>query len=519
MSDTAIGLLKSYGINPLPDMPTLPQLVADWAACKEFSPEAIIKLANHSVFGKVMHHYLMGATIEASPEETRGTLNSIGRNFVSHAQRGLSASDVGDYVGSREQNAGVDHALSETPRKNNKYGQGTSNRFSFASGVELPNSVRSVSIAVIGHGAAGILVERTLRSLGFSNITVYERTKSLGIWANENVYGRSRNNPLNLSWEGTELEAAPGSGTSVKSFLAGLASSANLKIGTVKKVTPRNYDHLVEFAETSAAPLNFPIVINCSGLGSPRPLSDRSRMTTSVTATYGGERWQRTLEAKQVRGKKLVFIGLGNSTAEMLRQIHNFQDQGIPVDYRIMTHYPKEAVYHPEDMVQLGRTKYRVFRDLSLPNLTSWQGDLGESRYDYYRALRTGKIMYGVKSWSRNGSTMVCHTNNGGYGRETINVDNLFTLIGYAPTKESMESHGMRVNPKDKCPELDYDGEVHSGNPGTGRRLFRGYFAFGAMTTNPQNKNAIVLPGMLFRLNDLVTSVILRAAEVSLSKD
>ena len=74
------------------------------------------------------------------------------------------------------------------------------------------------------------------------------------------------------------------------------------------------------------------------------------------------------------------------------------------------------------------------------------------------------------------------------------------------------------MDPEDNCPRLDYDGEVQSGNVTKNNRLWHGYFAFGAMTANPQDKNSVVIPGMLFRLYDLIPSIVIRAAESALPR-
>ena len=514
-SDTSVALLKAYGANLLPNMPTLPQLLSCWIREKEYNPEVVARLASISLFGKIMQFYFMGGVDTNTYDEVRGAINNVGRNIVHH-MKGREP-DIEPYIGNRIDNLRVDHAVSEGVYRVTRYGGGSSDKFEIHSTDSIPADVAKVEIAVIGHGAAGILVERTLRSTGFKNVTVYEKSKSLGIWANENVYSRSRNNPQKLSWHGSDLAPAPGTGDSVKEFLSNIGKSANIKAATIKSIKPSSLQHRIEFVENTIENKTVPIVINCSGLGTPRPISDSKKMATKQSTTFAGERWQRKLDAGECRGKSFIFIGLGNSTAEMIRQIHEHQDRGVEVDYRIMTHYPKDSVENPEDVVESkGGVKYRVFRDLSLPNLTSWQGDLGASRYDYYRALRTKKIISGVKSWRTSDTSFFCQTNRGSYRQEVYDVDKLFTLIGYQPSKLALEHFGIQANEDDQCPELDYDGEVQTGDIEQGHRLHRGYFCFGAMTANPQNKNAIVLPGMLFRLNDLITSVILRAAEVSL---
>ncbi len=507
MSETAIGLLKAYGANPLAKLPSLSSLISSWIKDKEFNPEVVMRLSLAGVFGRLMSHYFMG-TLESNIDEDRHVINNIGRNLIHYGKRTDRLHGLDRYNGERSQNFRIDHAFSESFKSATRFGQGSANRFTISvAALSLPTPVRQVPIVIIGNGAAGILVKRTLSTVGFDNVTVFEKSSSLGIWNNKNVYERSRNNPVALSWRDTILQSAPGDGASVREFLRNL-NSEDESILPVKSVQPSQLNHKLEFFGTTPSQ-QYPIVINCSGLGIPRPLSDDDRMTTNTSQTEAGERWQKTLDIGACQRKRFAFIGLGNSTAEMIRQIHDFQDKGAEIDYRIMTHYPADSVNNPEDVIE---DSYRVFRDISVPNLTSWQGDLSASRYDYFRALRTGKIISSVRSWSRRKNSIVC---TGALGRRThFSADHLYTLIGYHQPESYLTSQGIKVSGEDGCPLLDYDGEVQTGLRNS--RLHHGYFAFGAIAANPQDKNAVVIPGMLFRLYDLVTSAVIRAAEYSL---
>src|SRR5262245_31326209 len=108
-------------------------------------------------------------------------------------------------------------------------------------------------------------------------------------------------------------------------------------------------------------------------------------MITNATFREAGARWQHRLQFEDVVGKRLIFIGLGNSTAEMLRQMHDFLDGGVDTDYRVLTHYSVDAVFNPNAYVYADGKLFRVFRDVSRPNLVDFQGDLSISRHDYYR--------------------------------------------------------------------------------------------------------------------------------------
>jgi hypothetical protein len=89
----------------------------------------------------------------------------------------------------------------------------------------------------------------------------------------------------------------------------------------------------------------------------------------------------------------------------------------------------------------------------------------------------------------------------------------LYTLIGYGPRAEMLSKMGLSVNhPYLGAVDLDYDGEVQRETGRAGRsRLCPGYFCLGVR--NAFNMNEVLLPGLLFRLPDLVAGVILRSAE------
>lgn len=505
---TAVETLKAYGMKPLPGMPSVDSLLAEWMHSKDISKLAVTNLADSGAFGPIIQNYLMGNT-ERDKEEVYHVLNYLGRNtrFSGFRQE--------EYNGSREQNAAIDSALSRATNigKDFRYLAGAATRFHYSPrelNTKIPSRVRSVPIAIIGYGAAGILARFTLQGHGFTSVTNYEKSKDLGIWSRENVYKRSRNNPSLLNFQSTPLNPAPGSGEEVRSFLSiGPNNYSSIK-ANIESIAPGVLSHKVSVGKDIK---EFPIVINCMGLGTPRHPNDPKRMKTTVSATECGERWQREIKQDEAQGKMFCFIGLGNSTAEMIRQLHVLQDKGVDCDYRILTHYPLSCIENPNTDVN-GK---RIFRDISQPNLTSFQGDLPDSRYDYYRALYGNKIIAGVTNWRREGP-YIHYRRNGRHGFQTDHVyfDHLFTLIGYQPTEETFNLFGIPT--EGGCANVDYDGEVQTkGDPEN--RLHKGYFVFGAAAANPLNKNAIVLPGMLYRLHDLIPSVILRAAEyVSLTE-
>jgi hypothetical protein len=100
---------------------------------------------------------------------------------------------------------------------------------------------------------------------------------------------------------------------------------------------------------------------------------------------------------------------------------------------------------------------------------------------------------------------------------ERYACDELFTLIGYGPKAEMLSAMGLSVNhPYLGAVDLDYDSEVQRAVGIAGReRLYPGYFSLGIR--NAFNMNEVLLPGILYRLPDVVAGVVLRSAEYYVS--
>lgn len=336
----------------------------------------------------------------------------------------------------------------------------------------------------------------------------------MGIWSFPNVYKRSRNNPRDISFLGRKLDKAPGPGEEIHNFLKDLQGKSGIvqEYAIVQKVLPKAFRHQVVLSTGEI--FNFPIVINCMGLGKPVPLSDPRRMVTNATNAQAGPRWQQELSREKVSGKRFIFIGLGNSTAEMIDQLYALKDQGVDVDFRIFTHYPKDAVQNPESYVSHEDRTFRVFRDLSKPNLVDFQGDLPASRRNYFRALQEGKIVSGVRRWEvAKDKNQIGAFDEKGSILSDINFDRIFTLTGYKHTRETFHQMGCVTDENHECAKFDFDGEFHSSSSSPSRNAGKGYFGFGSILETPQNPNAIVIPGMIHRIGDLLFGVIMRATE------
>lgn len=430
---------------------------------------------------------------------------------------------VEEYDGSPEQNVVIDRSLTIFNRQDAFIGEAAMANLVPPKGLlELPSieyEVKNVPIAIIGRGPAGILVNAALHRMGFSNITMFDkRASNLGIWAQPNVAGGTKNNPRVLSFENVaSLEAAKGDGSkdgsAVATFVRKLAETyseyGEEKI-IVKKIVTGNFKHIVHFEQDGQAEFTeFPIVINCMGTGKPRPFTN-DRMRYVGSEKVQAVRWQQQITRADVEGKNIAIIGLGNSTAEMMHQLNRLREEGAECDYRIFTHYPEDAILNPNDRVYHNRKYYRLFRDLSRPDLTGFQGDLPRTRQDYFQALDEERIVSDVRSWKLNGKYL--NANVGG-GDHEYRFDKLFALTGYEQDRDLLKND-FSIHFKNQAPVADYDGEFRDDDGD----IQKGYFGLGALMDSPHDPNSVVLPGMMFRMPDMLFTIVARAFEYHAKK-
>ena len=194
----------------------------------------------------------------------------------------------------------------------------------------------------------------------------------------------------------------------------------------------------------------------------------------------------------------MTIVGLGNSAAEMIVQFQELNRRGFNIDYRVFTHYTKEALANPDEDVD----GYRLFRDLSIPDLVGLTGDLAPIAAAYWRAMAEGRIFSDVSHWRRRDDKFLCKRGGEAF---TYPSDVHYTLIGFVNSPERLKELGIEVGPHG--PLYDYDGEFHSNSSGS---LHQGYFGLGAILETDWNRNAVVLPGIIHQMYDQAFSVMLR---------
>lgn len=512
--ETAHTLLKASVVsNVTPPSLDIGQILHGFIADKGYDPETVVEMSNRATFDDLIEGFLL-----------RGAGTRLGQVFNYYGSRIRQTIPrnraIRQYRGAPEDAVTADKMLTMLNRPDHFVGQGATS-FVRVPGISLPFQARDIPIAIIGSGPAGIMAQHALAELGFVNVTVFEKRRPFGIWSQDNVVRGSRNNPRPVDFDGVaELKAAPGGGDEIPNFLSRILRRLDVtsQRAAVRRVIPGNLNHQIV---TESGTHTFPIVINAMGTGKPNPVSDPTRMV-GPEERVAAKRWQEPqLDRDRVRGKMFIFIGLGNSTAEMLRVLHQYQDAGVDVDYRVLTHYPRDAVFNPSDTVVVGATGYRVFRDISRPQLVSFQGDLPNSRADYYRALLSGRIVSDVKEWDADGRIFTAYNGRGPANRSKgaqvvpeMHYDELYLLTGYRHPPEDLAEMGCIYDKTLDCALHDYDGEIVAKPKALGGdRVHRGYFGFGAVLDAPHNPNTVVIPGMAFRLPDLLFGIIMRAGE------
>ena len=439
------------------------------------------------------------------------------------------------YTGSVRENAAIDQSIKLSEHTYDSKGRslagtGATPYFDVIDPMLVDFDVTVIPVTILGAGPAGTMTARALIELGWdsSMITVIDNSGEYGgIWRQPNVYGLSRNNPREFKFDLSSLERAPGPGEEVSRFIRELRGKGNyLKElpepvkGRVISVQPGDLEHKVSYVTNEGtATITSPIVINALGTGVPLPISCEGKMTTSADSAQAGYRWQQVITEKIARrwqGKKLVFIGLGNSTGEMMGQIEDWRKLGIDIEYRVLTHYPRDAIRYPESTVHERGKEFRLFRDLSTPNLVDYAGDLAPLLRAYEYAVHHKRILSDVAHWdiqgTRHGGKIGIRRFNG--TTEEFDFDEMFTLIGYKQPSETLRTMGIRTDNETNCAQYDYDGEFQRKPGSIGRdRVYPGYFGSGCMLQSPSNPNAIVIPGIMHRMGDLLFSLIIRAAE------
>jgi hypothetical protein len=406
-------------------------------------------------------------------------------------------------------------------------------------GFRLPEpllwQIGETPIVIVGAGAAGVLAARMCVDAGFQRVRVLDTTGMYGgIWQLHSVRNGSRNNPVAFGYERFRVEAAPGRGEEITQFLEDLVtpppslatSFPRLPVverARVERVEPGDLLHRVFCTiDDREEIITTPLLVCATGQGRPLSASRPGVMTTNAGPDQQGHRFQRHLTPEHARalvGKTVVLVGLGNSTAEMLIQLQRYRDAGLDIRYKVLTHYPAQAIWHPDSPIHQESWEYRVFRDVSGQQFTRLAGDLADVRTAFERARQSGnrdaeEILPDVMHWDWQGEDQLVVMQR--RGEQHIPCDELYTLIGTGHSRETLEAMGMVVEEAFGGVAHDYDGEIQCAPLTRERpRLYPGYFGLGSVLKSTQNPDAQVIPDMLTRLPDLFFTLFMRAIEYS----
>lgn len=290
--------------------------------------------------------------------------------------------------------------------------------------------------------------------------------------------------------------------------------------GEVFEILPGDLWHRVIYRDQDdqEREIGAPIVINAMGVGKPLIPSWSGALTTDLAPEQAEKRWQEVWseqEGQALAGRKLGFVSLSNATLSMLWQIQALKRRGIAIDYEVITHYPVASLFEPHAHIEHRGRSFRLFRDLERFRLLRMAGDMAPFRQAFEEARETGKITAQVVHWTleHQGPQRFLKALLDNGEERLLHCDLLYTLIGYAPQAEMLARMGLQVNhPYMGAVHQDYDGEAQREPGATGRpRIFPGYFCFGLR--NGFNENEVLLPGLLYRLPNLVAGVMLRSAE------
>jgi hypothetical protein len=396
---------------------------------------------------------------------------------------------------------------------------------------ELPyKHLDNERIVCVGAGAGSLIMASYLRRRGVppQNITTIDpRNERGGIWTEDWTRFGGFNNPAPLQFDRrVGLSLAGRGGNRMHDYLADLAEyyldgSASVQ-GTVVDMQ-REYRGDKEWIVRTEEGDTFEATSVLLATGRPHPRRiDSGRINSNLDELAAMppsdeiivERYQRRLDNSELdSGRPIVLIGLGNSTAAMLNQIHQYEDTtGENVDYIILTDRSYPAVYNPNRSV----TGKPVFRQPKQGYLTGYSGDIPRDRESYDRALGRGRIMAEVTDINYDSQEGTLRISNPSSNRE-YQAPHVFALIGYDRDDQLFRSAGALsrgtlldlVGVQRRTPEIRAcDGAVLTRTDGFMSNLY----AVGAAAATPQNPNAAVIPGIQAQAPRTALTIAVRGA-------
>jgi hypothetical protein len=392
--------------------------------------------------------------------------------------------------------------------------------------------LRHVRLAAIGAGAGAIMVSAylTRRGMQADHIQFVDPSgRNAGIWGKAWVQEGGFNNPTPLEFSlGELLIPEDRSGSHMFSFLDSIAQN---HLGTSPFINETatdiayNEDGNLLVATDSGTEIAADYVILATGTPHPRRIDGvrlRSNLDSIPPDSLMVERYQRTLTPEELRsGRHIVLIGLGNSTAAMLRQIKaHEQKHHTVVPLTVFTDAPDEAIQNPT-LALPGRKS--VFRQPVAQHYTGYSGDLPEDLSCYNWAVQRGAIVGDVDGVHFDlTSRDLIITRRDGSVTPVIHDPHIFALLGYERDTHLFKQLGVtaKVPVAMSAPGI-YIPDIRASD-GAVRTDSRGYlsnvFAVGAVAATQKSPNAGIIPGIMAQTLQTALTIIVRSYGESLNR-
>jgi len=362
-------------------------------------------------------------------------------------------------------------------------------------------------VTFVGAGAGAILLGTHLVERGMDprNMTFIDPRGTFGgQWCTPQGRAAGFNNPRPLSlWDRYRLSLDDRDGAVMAGLLDEIAGD-NLfdapLIAEAATTFSRRPNGLWQITNEANETHEADFVVLGHGASVPRRIDGpRIRSNLDTLSAYVNdpdrisvEHYQRILtDADFASGRPIVLIGLGNSTAGMLRQIQDYERQhNTSINYVVLTDRTKRALRFPGQAIDGLKP---IFRDPPAGYLTGYSGDLTHDYDSYWEAFNeerllgdVGGIMFGTRDdglriTNREGQPLCC----------VLQRPLVFSLIGYDRDPEPFEAVGAVRSPEPVI--RPSDGAIYTHRDG-----FRSNaFAVGAAAAGRTNPNAAVLPGII----------------------
>jgi hypothetical protein len=378
------------------------------------------------------------------------------------------------------------------------------------------------SVAFVGAGLAStsLAAYLTHRGLSAEHMTLIDPTGDFGgQWQDPNVQLGGFNNPVDMAiLPGHVLDTSNRSGEKMLAMQRELAA-AQLEDCTLVPDSVADLQRDKKSGEwhvrtSQGAVVDADYVVVANGTPYPRKI-DGPRIQSNLDEMPGRvapeelliEREQRALTKQDLSsGRELVFMGIGNSTGTMLRQLQYYEIKtGLTVPYTILTDRSQQALENP---ARSRDGKPPIYRDPQNGYLTGYSGDIREDNVGYRQALLEGRIVSGVRqvNYSRKSGGLQIVTTQG--ARKIIPAPHVFALLGNVRDYRLFDKIGNDVRTSSRVsPAIrPVDGAVRTKRDGYKSNVF----ALGSVAATSYDPNAAVGPGIASRLPHVALTMAVR---------